>query len=266
MSLLWLTPAAFGELVFSAVLIFFLMAVYIFSKNLKDKSRLLGVLCAVLVGLMASFMTGTMTARGIGANATGGLAAFVIVLAYWILLPRSAANIASSGQQPDGAEDGQTEASPSISAYIRKKALVTLVVAVGSLASLLWVRPTISITTVPRYDPIGGVASTDYIAGHVSGVRCAMATKELRVVVYAFTTRWYIQPELESMIPVDSECNWGTWTHTGAWYSALLVRPRFSFLPISPVQVLPKAGPDVLASTDVRGKIMQHTSRKEGHS
>lgn len=105
----------------------------------------------------------------------------------------------------------------------------------------------IEITKVPRYDPTGGPNTNDQIEGVVRGVSNSDA---FRVVLYAKTDIWYVQPLLGSTIEINSDGTWSSWTHTGSEYAALLVPEGYS--PSSTLGTLPSKN-DVIAKTSRMG-------------
>lgn len=110
------------------------------------------------------------------------------------------------------------------------------------------IRPTIRIAQVPPCDPKGGPDTSADIAGEVSGVD----PSNVRVVIYALTDYWYVQPLIAApFTEIKQDGRWGTWTHTGSEYAALLVRP--SYAPPARIHALPEEGRDVLAVTRVKG-------------
>lgn len=107
----------------------------------------------------------------------------------------------------------------------------------------------ITISAVPRYDPVGGPNSRDRIAGKVSGVK----PEEYSVVIYSFTKFWYVQPTTDHPnTQFNSDGNWNAEIQTGTRYAAL-VMPRYHKPPftttISPTQL-----DRVVASAEVEGK------------
>jgi hypothetical protein len=53
--------------------------------------------------------------------------------------------------------------------------------------------------------------------------------RELRVVIYAYTDKWYVEPrEAEPFTAIDSDGRWETETHLGTRYAALLVKLTFA--------------------------------------
>ena len=97
----------------------------------------------------------------------------------------------------------------------------------------------VSITTsnLP-YNPKGHPVDTVPIEGTVSGIT---DTSELRVVVYAFTNHWYVQPDTgEKALTKIEDGRWRTETHPGARYVALLVRQGYN--PPGAPSILPTDG------------------------
>jgi hypothetical protein len=109
-------------------------------------------------------------------------------------------------------------------------------------------RVQIEITSVPPYQPEGGPDTHADIAGRVSGELAS----EFKIVTYARADVWYIQPSPNAFHPIRANNTWGTWTHTGSSYAALVVRPGFD--PIARLDVLPQVGGAVLARAIVDGK------------
>ncbi|MCX5647529.1 MAG: hypothetical protein NTX40_00285 [Planctomycetota bacterium] len=107
----------------------------------------------------------------------------------------------------------------------------------------------IKMTTVPPYSEHGGAETAANIAGKTSGVDPSL----FRVVVYVLTNAWYVQPLIESPgTEIAPDGSWGTWTHTGTQYAALVVRRGFK--PPAQTPVLPSLGDDVVAITVVEGR------------
>ena len=84
-----------GTWVFGSLLFLFFVGVFLFSpEKLPDyKQRMLAIACALLSGLLAFFLTGTIGLEikwikprfgDIGVKATGGIAVFVLVLVWWM--------------------------------------------------------------------------------------------------------------------------------------------------------------------------------------
>lgn len=114
-----------------------------------------------------------------------------------------------------------------------------------------WPRPpaTVTITVIPPYSEFGGSTTNESIAGEVSGV----SPENYRVVIYALTTTWYVQPmQAEPLTEIRPDGKWEAATHTGKRYLALLVRPDFS--PPSPTATPPTRLKGVVAWAEVEGK------------
>jgi hypothetical protein len=106
----------------------------------------------------------------------------------------------------------------------------------------------IHITNIPTYDAGGGPNSSGHIAGKVSGVN----PSDYRVVIYAHTNLWYVQPYVaEPITGITITGDWSNETHLGSDYAALLVKPGYK--PLSVTEMLPPLGGEVAASTVVKG-------------
>jgi hypothetical protein len=107
--------------------------------------------------------------------------------------------------------------------------------------------PSIQITIVPSKG--AGPEALERVAGTVSGVN----VNECKVVIFARTNTWYVQPYIDSpdtMINAD-----GTWhndTHLGSEYGALLVKG--SYKPPSTTGKLPATGGLILAVATATAK------------
>lgn len=92
-----------------------------------------------------------------------------------------------------------------------------------------------------------GPESQGNIAGRVVGLT---DPGKYRLVIYAHTDWWYVQPLISSpFTSLAEDGKWSTWTHLGHRYAALVVRP--SYRPPEKVQSLPPVGADVLAVAEV---------------
>lgn len=101
-------------------------------------------------------------------------------------------------------------------------------------------RGSIAITQVPPKG--GGPDRMETIAGTVDGVDF----KNLRVVIYARTNTWYVQPYAASpYTPIGKEGKWEAKTHLGDEYGALLVED--SYQPAPTTHELPEVRGQVLA-------------------
>ena len=111
----------------------------------------------------------------------------------------------------------------------------------------------ISITQVPLASSKGNPSMLEHIGGNVSGVNPA----KFRIVIYAQTNRWYVQPFAQSptassITGIKNDGTWGNDTHLGMQYAALLVKPTFE--PPEVVDALPSVGGEVIVSTNEAGK------------
>jgi len=118
-------------------------------------------------------------------------------------------------------------------------ALRTIVLgAIGSLlAAYIWSRgearnvvtpppatglTMISIREIPRTLPEGEPAPSRWIKGEVSGIS---DPKEYRVVIYSYTTEWYVQPTVEQRFTgITPAGEWQAFIQGGSYYAAMLVR------------------------------------------
>ena len=106
----------------------------------------------------------------------------------------------------------------------------------------------IEITQIPPYE-LGGPDTHADIAGKVAG----KVAPECKVVLYARAyNAWHLQPTVNAVHDIQPDNTWKSWTHTGASYAALVVRPEFdAFVRLD---ILPQVGGYVLARTIVDGK------------
>jgi len=126
--------------------------------------------------------------------------------------------------------------------------LALLVAAQGNCSSGAdTTKPGIQITEVP---PKGaGPDRVERIAGTVSGVD----GKECKVIVFAHTDTWYVQPYIEaSNTEIKDSTTWQTDTHLGSQYAALLVKNSYG--PPTTTGRLPDVGGPILASVVVDAK------------
>ena len=109
--------------------------------------------------------------------------------------------------------------------------------------------PTIRITVVPAYDPMGGGEPLAKIEGKISG----LGSGNFRVVLYSWTDKWYIQPtQANPFTKIEQDGRWSAFIHGGTKYAALLVRPDFK--PQYITFKLPNIGGEVVAVTTVEGQ------------
>jgi hypothetical protein len=106
--------------------------------------------------------------------------------------------------------------------------------------------PSITFTKIPPAAQ-GGRERLDRISGRVSGARPGQ-----RIVVYAKSGPWWVQPWPEQpLIPIEADSTWGTQTHLGYEYAALLVNADYH--PAPTVDVVPTMGGSVVAFKIVHG-------------
>lgn len=104
--------------------------------------------------------------------------------------------------------------------------------------------PQIRFTALP---PSGqGPDSRGNIAGTIGGVD---APEQYRIVIYALTDRWYVQPLADHPLsPIGHDGSWSTWTHLGTRYGAILVDSTYQAA--STLMALPQRGNGVLATAE----------------
>jgi hypothetical protein len=82
--------------------------------------------------------------------------------------------------------------------------------------------PKIEFTRIPQADPAGS-ASNDIIEGRVTG-----GSPGQKIVLYAKTGKWYVQPLVDQPITdVRPNKKWTNATHLGTHYAALLVKDGY---------------------------------------
>jgi hypothetical protein len=107
--------------------------------------------------------------------------------------------------------------------------------------------PSIQITLVPSKG--AGPTVMERIAGRVSGVNF----KECKVVLFAHTDKWYVQPYTDSPdTPILAGGEWENDTFLGSEYAALLVTN--SYKPPSTTETLPGVSGQVLAVARVAAR------------
>jgi len=123
------------------------------------------------------------------------------------------------------------------------------------MLSLLWsgcrsqtalVTPSIAFTKIPPAAQ-GGRERVENISGRVTGARPGQ-----HIVVYARSGPWWVQlwPD-QALIPIQSDGTWGTQTHLGFEYAAMLVEPGYA--PPPTMDIAPTQGGSVVAVEIVRG-------------
>jgi hypothetical protein len=95
--------------------------------------------------------------------------------------------------------------------------------------------PNIQITEIPSKG--AGPDALETIAGTVSGVK----VKDCKVVIFARTNTWYVQPYIDSPdTTINDDGTWHNDTHLGSQYAALLVKA--SYKPPTTTGKLPTGG------------------------
>jgi hypothetical protein len=106
--------------------------------------------------------------------------------------------------------------------------------------------PSITFTKIPPAAQ-GGRERVDTISGRVSGAR-----RGQRIVVYAKSGPWWIQPWPEQpFVQIKPDSTWDTQTHLGYEYAALLVNADYH--PAPTIDVTPTMGGSVVALNIVNG-------------
>jgi hypothetical protein len=117
------------------------------------------------------------------------------------------------------------------------------IVTLGILSVAVWqlcCRPPIEITQIP---PCGGGPT---VMKTIRGKTHSADPKMQRVVLYALTDRWYVQPDTAKRITdIGTDGTWTNSTHLGSQYAALLV--DFSFNIPTPTLALPQPGDGIVA-------------------
>jgi signal transduction histidine kinase len=107
-------------------------------------------------------------------------------------------------------------------------------------------KPSIQVTRIPDAE-VGGGPALQTINGRVTGARA-----EDRVVLFARSKDWYVQPFIDQpYTKIQDGFTWSNSTHLGTEYAALLVRPGYVPPPVT--AELPKEGDNVLAIVTVDG-------------
>lgn len=109
--------------------------------------------------------------------------------------------------------------------------------------------PSVEFSSVPMAEQ-GGTEKLDRIEGRVVGARAGQ-----RVVLYARSGAWYVQPYADRpFTDIRPDSTWENSTHMGTEYAALLVEEGYS--PPAQVDELPKAGGGVVAAVVVPGGVV----------
>src|SRR5262245_23156706 len=108
-------------------------------------------------------------------------------------------------------------------------------------------EPVIEFTRVPDA-ALGGSVSVGEIEGRSIGAR-----RDQRIVLYARTNLWYVQPLTTApFTAIDSNLHWKSATHFGTEYAALLVNA--GYMPPTQINALPPKGGPVVAVARVKGR------------
>src|SRR5712664_619564 len=107
-------------------------------------------------------------------------------------------------------------------------------------------RPAIEFSKIPPAAQ-GGRERVDTIAGHVKNARPGQ-----QIVIYARSGPWWVQPWPDRpVIPIQADSTWGTSTHLGFEYAAMLVDPGYH--PPPTIDVPPTQGRSVVTVKSVKG-------------
>jgi signal transduction histidine kinase len=107
-------------------------------------------------------------------------------------------------------------------------------------------KPSVEFTKIPPEDK-GGATTSDTMSGRVHNAR-----PEHRVVLYARSGAWYVQPYADQpFTTIQPDSTWTSLTHLGTEYAALIVEPDYA--PAAFIAELPAEGNGVVALTIVAG-------------
>ena len=105
---------------------------------------------------------------------------------------------------------------------------------------------TVQFTSIPPANP-GGPVAMGSIAGRING-----PLQGFRVVLYARSGRWYVQPYADQpFTAIRSDSTWSSPTHLGSHYAALLVQP--DYVPPAVMDNLPGVGAGIAAVSVTEG-------------
>ncbi len=107
-------------------------------------------------------------------------------------------------------------------------------------------QTSVAFTRVPRADK-GGGDENDIIQGTAAGARTGQ-----RIVLYAKSGIWWLQPLPEHPFTSVQQSKWINATHLGTEYAALLVEPEYR--PALSTDALPAVGGAVAAVATVKGQ------------
>jgi hypothetical protein len=109
--------------------------------------------------------------------------------------------------------------------------------------------PTLRLTTIPTASAAGDPRILERIEGVVEGVR---APESYRIVIYAKTDRWYVQPdEREPLTHINPEGTFSNEVRLGLKYAVLLVKPAFN--PPIMAEAIPAGSADIIVSKTYDG-------------
>jgi hypothetical protein len=165
------------------------------------------------------------------------------VFQHYLIVPT--AGFRSSSSQDGRRGLGQNSAL--VGRIVRLACITTLLFSlVGCRPAQENVRPSIQFTKVPPAAQ-GGRERIDTISGRVAGAR-----PDQRIVIYARSGPWWVQPWPDKpFIPIQPDSSWTTSTHLGFEYAALLVDPGYH--PPPTMDVAPVASGPVAVAEIVKG-------------
>jgi hypothetical protein len=157
----------------------------------------------------------------------------VLCLAVFIVFSVACDNTNSSNNSASRSDNTQGTPVPSISPSAPTNATATPSTNDST-------KPTIAITQVPAKG--AGETEVQTIAGTVGGVKI----KDCKVVIFAYTNTWYVQPYIDSSdTSINEDNTWRNDTHLGSKYAALLVKKSYN--PPNTTGKLPDVRDPVLA-------------------
>jgi len=140
----------------------------------------------------------------------------------------------------------QTRVTPSFGVWQIVALAVIAILCNGCPTQKVPVNAVVAFTKIPPAAQ-GGRERVDTIAGRVSGARPGQ-----QIVVYARSGPWWVQPWPDkALIPIQSDGTWGTETHLGFEYAAMLVEPGYQ--PSPTMDMAPAQGGSVIAVEIVKG-------------
>jgi hypothetical protein len=112
-------------------------------------------------------------------------------------------------------------------------------------------EPRLRLTeTPPKVIAAGPTETLHPVAGRIENL---VNPRRFKLVLYAFTDRWYAQPvEEQPYTDVSATGVFTTETHDGEKFALLLVRPGYA--PRRPLDALPPTGRDVIAIMRFEGR------------